>query len=479
MGSEGGFEVVWLRRGTQLSFAGGYYAFPGGKLDNADGHVSVEGAALEEAALMACAARELFEETGVLVAQGAERLPKAKLEELRAALLAQKLGFSELLSSHGLRLLASDFVRAGRYVTPDSAPVRFDCRFFLVEAPPGAKVDIVPGEISEGGWVKPKEALSRWSDGTALLHPPILQALEVMEGFSSVAEAQKRLVAPPHMDAELVPTRVEFQKGVFFCPLRSPTLPPATHTNAYVLGDRELLVVDPGAGTEAEAGRLDTLLEELRQEGRTPMAVVLTHHHQDHVGSVPFLQRKWALPIWCHPMTAERVPCKVDRLLNEGDLLSLGGEAPMCFRVLHTPGHARGHICLVDERSKAAVVGDMVAGHGTILIDPPEGDMAQYLFQLGRLRDLGVRTLYPAHGAPLPDGPAKLDEYISHRRAREERVLQALEGTPKSLTQIAERAYADTPTAPLVIAERSTLAILQKLLAEGRAQETKAGFFIP
>jgi endoribonuclease LACTB2 len=118
----------------------------------------------------------------------------------------------------------------------------------------------------------------------------------------------------------------------------------------------------------------------------------------------------------------------------------------------------------------------MVAGVGTILIDPPEGNMAEYLAQLRRLRDAPVRALYPAHGPPLPDGPAALSMYLAHRAAREARVKEALKAEPHSLEELAQEAYADTPTAWPPVAERSTLAILEKLAAEGEARSVGEGW---
>jgi len=152
-------------------------------------------------------------------------------------------------------------------------------------------------------------------------------------------------------------------------------------------------------------------------------------------------------------------------------VLELSGPRPMRWRVLHTPGHARGHVCLFDEASRAAVVGDMVAGVGTIVIDPPEGVMAEYLAQLERLKALPVTTLYPSHGPVIADGPAKLDEYLMHRRWREEKVLAALKalGAP-TVEQLVEKAYDDVQAFVWPIAERNTIAILEKLEGEGRAQ---------
>jgi len=143
----------------------------------------------------------------------------------------------------------------------------------------------------------------------------------------------------------------------------------------------------------------------------------------------------------------------------------------MRWRVLHTPGHTQGHLCLVDEESRAAVVGDMVAGLGTIVIDPPEGDMAEYVRQLERLK-AQVGTLYPAHGPPIPDGVAKLDEYLAHRRWREGKLLAALAalGRPVELGELVPLAYDDVAAFVWPIAERSTHAILEKLRREGRAR---------
>jgi glyoxylase-like metal-dependent hydrolase (beta-lactamase superfamily II) len=117
-----------------------------------------------------------------------------------------------------------------------------------------------------------------------------------------------------------------------------------------------------------------------------------------------------------------------------------------------------------------------VAGQGTILIDPPEGDMAEYLRQLARLRDLPVRAVYPAHGPPLPDGPSALTTVMDHRAMRERRVQTALSTLGRSLEDIAADAYADTPSALPYLGERSTLAILEKLRGEGLVRETADGW---
>lgn len=472
-----GLEVFWLKRDKALRFGGGFYAFPGGKVDRDDAAVPVEGASGVDAALLVAAARELFEETGVLKARGAQALPQLELDELRRAVLEQRVRFGDVLAQRGYTLHASDFVPAGRWVTPPYLPVRFDARFFLVEAPSHHEAVVWPGELSWGGWTTPGAALEHWTDGTALLHPPNLHAMQVLAGARSPLDAAEALRGPTHCE-DFVSERIEFQRGILLYPLVTPTLLPATHTSAYVLGTGECVVVDPGSPDDAEVDRLVTFLRAIAPEGYRPKAVVLTHHHGDHVGGAKRTAEQLGVPVWAHAQTADRVDVKVSRLLEEGEVLALDGPRPMRWRVLHTPGHARGHITLVDEATKAAVVGDMVAGVGTIVIDPPEGDMAEYVAQLKRLAQLPVSTLYPAHGPAIPDGVAKLEEYLAHRAWREAKVLEAVAsfGRPAPIDELVPRAYDDVASFVWPIAERSTLAILDKLEREGRVTSQAAGW---
>jgi glyoxylase-like metal-dependent hydrolase (beta-lactamase superfamily II)/8-oxo-dGTP pyrophosphatase MutT (NUDIX family) len=464
-----GVEVFWLRRETQLSFAGGFYAFPGGRVDAADAQIPMEGAEGPEAQLRVAAARELFEETGLLLAAGAEKVGAEERGAARAALLDRKESFAQVVQRLGLQLRARDFLSAGRWITPPFMPIRFDAHFFLAEAPPTGVAEVWPGEAAEGAWVKPKDALKRWQAGTALLHPPNLHALQVMEGFQGVDDAVQKLANPPYCPNH-VASRIEMQKGVLLFPLETPTLPPATHTNCYLLGNGELLIVDPGAAEVRQYARLLALVEGLKAEGKRPVAIFVTHHHADHVGGVQAVQERLGIPVWCHERTAERLGVKVDRLIADSELITLQGVPAMHWRALHTPGHARGHLCLMDEASRAVICGDMVSGVSTIVIDPPEGDMTDYLQQLERLRALPAGVLYPAHGPPMPDGPAKLLEYLHHREMREKKVLEAIGPAGSKLVEIVPRAYDDVPEAIHPIAERSAQAILIKLVREQKVE---------
>jgi glyoxylase-like metal-dependent hydrolase (beta-lactamase superfamily II) len=256
-------------------------------------------------------------------------------------------------------------------------------------------------------------------------------------------------------------------------------LPPATHTNSYAVGEREVLLVEPATPHEDEQRAWLGWARGFASQGRRATAIVLTHHHADHVGGAAFFARELGLPIWAHRETAALLPdLPVSRHLEEGETLALEGAAPMLLRVLHTPGHAPGHVCLFDEEAGTAIVGDMVASVGTILIAPGEGDMADYLAQLERLACLDALVALPAHGEPVDAPTALFRHYIAHREKREAKVLAALRGAPdegRSLEVLVPVVYDDTPAFLWPLGRMSLEAHLIKLVREGRAERTASG----
>jgi glyoxylase-like metal-dependent hydrolase (beta-lactamase superfamily II) len=260
-------------------------------------------------------------------------------------------------------------------------------------------------------------------------------------------------------------------------PARTPTLPPATHTNSYAVGAREVVLVEPATPYPDEQRAWVEWASALPSTGRTPIAIVVTHHHIDHVGGIDVLARELDLPVWAHAETAQRVPVPFARSLVEGDSVVLEGPVPERWEVLHTPGHAPDHVCLYEPRQRAVLVGDMVASVGTILIAPGDGDMRVYLAQLERLARLDARVALPAHGEPIAEPTALFRQYVAHRLMREAKAIRALrrraEGT--SARELLPEVYDDVPEATWPLALLSLSAHLDKLVGDGVARVAREG----
>lgn len=430
-----GVSIYLGRRSPKARFFPGYYAFVGGGLSRKDGPDA------QEEAFRRCVVREVEEELAVSLDPGALR-------------------------------------PAGRLLTPDFVPIRYDTRYYAAPCRDQEPEPASP-ELAGGRWFQPAEALELWDRGEILLASPVLLVLRTLRdrGF----EEGLREWATVDTSGEDHEPYIELRPGVRFLPLRAPTIPPARTTNTAVVGgdggDGRTWVVDPGVPEGAERDRLAAFVER-HVEAWGPLAgVLLTHHHTDHAQAAGWLAQRFDAPVRAHPETRRRLDPDWpwgDDLLH-GVRLPAGSHGstgePVGLRAVHTPGHAPGHLAFLEERSRALLAGDMVAGVGTILVDPGEGDMTAYMASLEELRTLGPRVILPGHG-PFSDHPDRtLEGQLDHRRMRETRIREALGPEPRSVDALLPEVYDDVPEAFLGFAAQSLVAHLRKLEAEGAARE--------
>ncbi len=464
-------EVFWVKRSDKLAFLGGFHAFPGGQIDAEDAEVEVRNAPNPETATMISgAARELFEELGVLVVHGGETLTKGQRVSLLDDLESRRMSWPALLKHYELYLDADDFTYVGRWVTPPFNARRFDTWFFLVKCPPKQEPNVVDGELASGEWLTARDAYDRWQRDRVVAVPPTLHALRTL-GAGISPDLVERFLSIPHARGEIA-RRITFRPNYICFPVRTPTRPPATHTCCYIIhNSKEMLVVDPGSPWEDEQEALFLCIDEMIAEGRQVREIIITHLHPDHVGGVNALKARLGgkVPVAAHAKTAEALSdIHVDRLIEDNDLITLEGEPQITLRALHTPGHALGHLCFHDADRGVLLTGDNIVGVGSVLINPPQGNMRVYLHSLERMRSLpNLTVLLGGHGPAVAAPYKKIDEYISHRLEREQKILEAVRAGATSPKEIVERVYTDVSPKAYAMAERAVLAHLEKLRDDG------------
>ncbi len=459
-------EIFLVKRAPQLRFMGGYWAFPGGTLSRHD-YLTEDDP--DEHAFTRCAIRELFEETGLLpenfdIDADAENRMRARHE-----LLQKDSSFATWLKLIENKPVPDDGIYpVCNITTPPITPVRYQTRFLHVPLAGRIEPSIISGELVDGTFFRPADAVAAWDRGEMQIAPPNLFLLRLMAEHSlSEFKKQAALKTEEFSSGALHP--VYFSPGIFMAPLKTPTLPPATTTNVYIVGTTALYLVDPATPHTEEQERLFAKMDELIRQGNRFSAILLTHHHIDHIGAVNAASQRYRLPVHAHKTTYDRIPDGYikGKALNEGDTINLGtapdGTTDWHLQVLHTPGHASDHLCFFESRYHSLIAGDMLSTLSTIIIDPPDGHMKTYIESLHRLLELPVRKLYPAHG-PIHDHGLKLiAEYIEHRKEREQSIVRALEKEPQSLEQLLTKVYDDVEEKILPIASRSLLAGLIKL----------------
>jgi ribonuclease/clavin/mitogillin len=478
-------EVFLVRRSEKLAFLGGYHAFPGGQFDAADADIAVQNCTdVETRAAISCAARELFEETQVLVARGGETLTQGQRGSLLDDLQTGRMSWPALLQHYHLHLDAEDFTFVGRWLTPPFSARRFDTWFFLVNCPAKQQAHVTgDAELESGEWIVAGAAFARWQRSEMIAVPPVLHALKTLSA-GLTEDLVQRFLSVPHAHREPV-RRIEFRPNYICFPVRTPTKPPATHTNCYLIyTSQEILIIDPGSPYEDEQQELAACIRELIDEGRFVRHIVLTHVHPDHVGGVNALRNLLGdqVNVAAHRFTAETLidTIRVDRGVEDNEVIKLNGEPEILLRAMHTPGHARGHLCFYEARTGTLISGDNIVGLGSVLIDPPEGNMRDYLDSLERMRALpNLSVILGGHGPAVANSYSKIDEYISHRLDRERKILQAIQQGLATPRDVVARVYTDVSPKAHDMAERAVLAHLEKLIQDNLILKTDSGQFIP
>jgi glyoxylase-like metal-dependent hydrolase (beta-lactamase superfamily II) len=237
-------------------------------------------------------------------------------------------------------------------------------------------------------------------------------------------------------------------------------------TNTYLIGTSSRpILLDTGIGLPI----YDPLLEKGLQEtkGATELQeIILTHVHADHIGGAArvlelFGNLKISKKLW--PGKDEAFNLSLTAI-DDGAVIETDGAT---LRAIHTPGHARDHLCYYLEEEKALFTGDLVLGAGTTVIPEEGGGLIDYMASLKKLLPLDLAVIYPAHGLAIRNPYEKLNAYIAHRELREQQILEAMRSSLAEIPAMVKRIYTDVPEFLYGAAGTSVLSHLNKLKKEG------------
>ena len=517
-----GIEVLMTRRSAAASFAPGAYVFPGGRIDDSDAQeaetpqVSNRRPTQSQLQLKQAVAalRESFEELGVLLARHADDGRPVDAETIAAMDRSTAAGttpFVAQCAARGLRLSTDSVFTFAHWITDRDLPKRFDVPFLVARMPDGQTPVADETEQFEPVWVRPAEALEQHAAGSFFMIFPTVRTLARMATYATVdavldacATEQPLFTSCPRAgflrgkEARYMAHEPPFGELALVCPdgqilhaldwqsetpvtllrnlrrLTAPNAGPMTGpgTNSYIVGDAATgyIVIDPGPRDDDHTARL------FEATGGDIRAIVCTHSHADHSPGAAPLQ---ALcddhpPILGLPSAPTARPAShfvPDRALADGERLVLEGTdagATHTLRVVHTPGHAANHLCLVLEEDGLLFSGDHILNGSTTIVDPPDGNMSDYLDSLTRLDEVcadgDIDFILPAHGYVIGSARDAIAALRMHRLKREARVLAAMraqpDGTPQDWLPVA---YADVPERMWPMAARSLAAHVERI----------------
>ena len=385
-----GLEVLLTRRPASMAFAPDMHVFPGGRVDPADADprliarsvVSSQDAAaalggdLEpELAIAAyvAAVREVFEETGVLLADGGA---SRATSQARSALVGGEADFASVATELDLTLRTDLLVPLSRWVTPPVLPRRFDARFFAAQLPTGARVSFEGDEVAGHAWLTPGAALTSMAAGELAMWIPTSATLQQLRSAASLDEIRDRL-APGRLGeprAEVVSpevTRIVMPAGGGV---------PGQPIAAYLVGRSRFVLIDPG---DPIGPGLELAIATAAERGGTIEAIALTQVAPDHAaGAEGLSEMLGGLPILAGPGAAAWLPYAVETVAD-GAALTVG-DVPI--RGLHTPGPSPEHLSFV-VGDDLVVAGDLDGRTGARSI-PNAPDVTATAASIARLRAL-------------------------------------------------------------------------------------------
>jgi glyoxylase-like metal-dependent hydrolase (beta-lactamase superfamily II) len=238
-------------------------------------------------------------------------------------------------------------------------------------------------------------------------------------------------------------------------------------TNTYVIGTGELALIDPGPES---AAHLSAMLE---AAGKRLKWILCTHTHLDHSPGARALRAATGAQVLGFAAVPDDgrqdAAFRTDRALRDGDTVDCGA---FRLRAVHTPGHASNHLCYLLEQQRLLFTGDHIMQGSTVVISPPDGDMATYLKSLERLLALDLAAVAPGHGHVIEKPHDEVRRLIAHRMKREQKVIDAFAcGDPATLDELLPLVYDDVPQRVHPVARRSLHAHLIKLERDGRVTE--------
>jgi glyoxylase-like metal-dependent hydrolase (beta-lactamase superfamily II)/8-oxo-dGTP pyrophosphatase MutT (NUDIX family) len=372
-----------------MAFAGDLFVFPGGRVDDADTDPRLGASPFEVAAI-----RELFEEAGVLLAErrGGGEADPAALIGARRALVFGETTFGAVVAALDLRLRADHLAPIARWTTPPVMPRRFDTRFFVAELPPGAEPTFTTDEVVEHRWLTARDALDALAAGELDMWVPTAATLQQVEYANGIDQIRERIV-PGDAPA---PRVIAERPGLTRVVVGSAGAVPGQTVNCYLVGEREVVAVDPGDPSDEAA---DAILATVGAGGGRVVAIALTHADPDHAAGAEHLALRLDLPIFAGPGAGHDLPSEV-RELADGERVVAGD---IELELVATPGPRPDHVAYAIRSpgmDPVLLAGDLVGGRADrAILRPP--DEEAWSASLERVARLAPTSLYPGHGEPI------------------------------------------------------------------------------